>query len=159
MVQNAINAKNRFIQFVSATVQTLVSGSTTIPADDTIPQKTEGDEIITVSITPTSTTTNLLITFETSCQLAANAGSIGVALFQDTTSNALAAQSMSKAASGGACIRLYHVMASGTTSSTTFKIRAGTSTASSNFNVNGTNTGVQTYGGRASTTLTVMEYL
>lgn len=101
------------------------TGSTAMPIDDTIPQNTEGDEYMTLAITPTNANNKLLI--EASFQGANSAvNHVGVALFQDATANALAAQFVTvPAANQSFTTFLRHEMTAGTTSVTTFKIRAG----------------------------------
>lgn len=143
------------IQTVYATNAARVACSTVLPADNTIPQKTEGDEVITVSITPTSSTNKLLIEFNTMAYTA-GAAVATVALFQDATSNALAAVWIAYLAGivGNGVLR--YVMTAGTTSATTFKIRIGPHTAGT-IEVNGAG-GTRYYGGVASTWLTVTEY-
>lgn len=120
------------IQQVKYTAYSAVAtGSTTIPLDDTIPQNTEGVEYMTLAITPKSTTNKLLIEAMFFGSFAIAGGSdIVVALFQDTTANALAAVAQYMATSTGRMtIPLQHYMTAGTTSSTTFKIRAGSNNA------------------------------
>lgn len=106
-----------------------VSGTTIVPSDDTIPQNTEGVEIITLAVTPTSATNKLVIEclLEVSYSVAAT---IIAALFQDTTAGALSAGQIQITASNQrGQVRVYHEMVAGTTSETTFKIRAGGHTA------------------------------
>lgn len=116
------------------------TGSTVIPADDTIPQNTEGNEYMTLAITPTSATNKLIIEAVWTGTNATNGALICVALFQDTTANALAC-SWSSSTTGGHIenIKVYHSMTAGTTSSTTFKIRAGgnAGTGTTTFNGSG----------------------
>lgn len=146
-------------------VQTAVSqdsahatGSTAIPFDDTIPQNTEGDQYMSQAITPTVAGNVLMIehtgfyfnpTSNTHCI---------VALFQDSTANALAAMAWGReatAASRGANGLLRHLRRAATTSATTFKIRAGASGGgTTTFNGSG---GGRTFGGVASSTLVVTE--
>lgn len=101
------------------------TGTTAIPADDTIPQNTEGDEYLTRAITPSSTANVLSI--ETQMNLAHSANTaIQVALFQDATANALTAVRISLATTDTmATGSLKHRMLAATTSATTLKIRAG----------------------------------
>lgn len=111
------------------------TGTTVIPADDTIPQNTEGDQYMTQAITPLSAT-NLLI-IEASAFATLNAGTnLAIALFQDSTANALAGRFTFQPASGySQQVSLSHKMTAGTTSSTTFKIRMGpTGAATLTFN-------------------------
>lgn len=107
------------------------TGTTVFVLDDTIPQNTEGNEIMTKAITPTSAINLLDIEHRSTISANTTNAQGHAALFQDTTADALAAASSAKdAASGGLCgIYFVHTMRAGTTSSTTFKIRAGVASA------------------------------
>ena len=157
MTQNSINAILRQVQRITSSTSAVVTCSTTIPNDNTIPQKTEGDEVLTVTITPSSTTSTLYIWFTGVLTKDGTAGRVITALFQDTTSNALCASNVF--ANGGKSVTgdLRYVMTSGTTSSTTFKIRVGGDAGS--VYTNADSTGTRTMGGISNTTLTVTEYL
>lgn len=114
------------VQTVITTYSTYANTTASIPWDNSIPQNTEGTEYITCSITPTSTTNKLII--ETNLQVYINtAGNVAVvALFQDSTANALSARDFAPVgAQGLGPVAFTHVMDAGTTSSTTFKVRAG----------------------------------
>ncbi len=116
-----------------AVTSTAGSTATSIPNDNTIPQNTEGAEAITVTITPTSATSKLLIRFNAFFTMAA-LGTTTVALFQDTTANALNATCSTAGNSNyKVCIPLEYEMTSGTTSATTFKIRYGPDSGTSYF--------------------------
>lgn len=143
------------IQRVEATPYTSYSSvTTTIPVDDTIPQNTEGDQLVTVSITPIATTNRLVIRGQIFCAPSASAVAT-VALFQDSTASALAVSAMNLGSTGEkSVIDIYHEMAAGTTSSTTFKLRAGPS--SGTLYINGD--GARKYGGIAACRLSVEEY-
>ena len=109
----------------------VATGTTVIPVDDTIPQQTEGDQYMSLSITPLSATSKLII--EVTIQLASGAASnnLVAALFQDSTANALASALVNQATNGGVSLLSFrHVMTSGTTSATTFKVRGGSGAAS-----------------------------
>lgn len=112
-------------------ITTSATGSTTssIPVDDSIPQKTEGTELMTATITPTVDDSLLVITAYIPI-VNASTGSAVAALFQDSTTNALRAAHENTIASTKVTgtIVLRHEMTSGTTSSTTFKVRIGCST-------------------------------
>lgn len=133
------------------------SGSTAMTQNSSIPQNTAGDEYMTLAITPTSTTNKLKIDVVVfgGCTTGSNGWS--VALFQDSTANALAA-GMAPAISGdydrGEVTFTYYKIA-GTTSTTTFKVRAGVH-SSGTFNFNGTG-GNQTFGGVMASSITVTE--
>ena len=80
------------LQIVNTQTGAVNTGTTPLPYDDTIPQITEGDEYMTLAITPTSATNKLLI--EVVCSISnTNTGAhetLLAALFQDDTANAIA---------------------------------------------------------------------
>lgn len=145
-----------YIQRVSASTAVMATGTTTMPADDTIPQNTEGFEVITVSITPTSATSKLII--EATVHHAHSAGNnfVGLALFQDATASALAVAA-NHAPDNGTINQtsLRHIMISGTTSPTTFKIRIGSNQAGT-VTINGSGGG-RYYGGVLTSLINVTE--
>ena len=103
--------------------------TTTVPLDDTIPQNTEGGQFMSLAFTPTNASNILQIdvVFNYSINSAINCV---IALFQDSTANALAGATDFNGTSGGcATVKFTHFMAAGTTSATTFKVRAGPSTS------------------------------
>lgn len=116
----------KIINVVEATpYTTYTSTGTGIPNDNSIPQITEGIELMTVSITPTSATSRLKIEFDG--RFGGGSGSSGVAaLFQDSIANALVAESNGTYDSANLYpIDLVHEMAAGTTSAITFRVRVG----------------------------------
>jgi hypothetical protein len=109
----------------STNFSAVASSAATIPFDDTIPQITEGAEYMTQAITPKSATNILLIQVVGFFSYAAGDW-VSMALFQDATANALAASAVYiDTASAGRPIPLTYKMVAGTTSSTTFRVRAG----------------------------------
>lgn len=145
------------VQMVSTNFSAVATGTTVIPADDTIPQNTEGDQYMTQAITPKSATNRLSIEVTIVLSTSGTVGDITVALFQDSTANALAAAVQTyPTALYIQNMKLMHDMVAGTTSSTTFKIRAGS-------NVAGTTTfngqsGARTRGGITLSNIRVTEY-
>lgn len=112
----------------------VATGSTAIPHDDTIPQITEGDQYMSLAITPISSTSKLLIQV-IACVNNASADYSTVALFQDSTANALAVtQGYAANTSVALTVPLTHSMTSGTTSATTFRIRIGGTGGTITFN-------------------------
>ena len=119
----------QIVQTVKTQTGAVGTGTTVIPDDDTIPQNTEGNEQMTLSITPTSATNKLLIEVLVNCSHSAG-NVICVALFQDSTANALAAGTNTQAAAAYAVqVAAVHEMTAGTTSATTFKVRIGSAAA------------------------------
>ena len=144
-------------QMVHASTSAVVTGTTVMADDDTIPQNTEGNEVLTATITPVSATNRLFITANVFHSAALTACNIITALFQDTTANALAAVAQEKPNDANApfLTTLTHEMAAGTTSATTFKIRAGAN-GGGTWTLNGWGA-ARRFGGVASTTLTITE--
>jgi hypothetical protein len=140
-------------QVVSTQNGALATGTTTIPADNTIPQITEGDQYMTLAITPKSATSRLVI--DIVWQGSHSAGTYLIAaLFQDATANALAAIGVHSAGAGSHVILTFrHVMTSGTTSATTFRVRAGSNSAGTTTFNNGFFNGVM------ASTITICEVL
>ena len=145
-------------QIVTSTSGTLATGTTIIPFDNTIPQNTEGDQYLSLAITPqnASSTLEINVVLIVSGTAWSSAGGI-VALFQDATANALAAVADGLTNNLAHSISFTHFMAAGTTSATTFKVRAGCGGAGTT-TVNG-QSGAQLMGGLSASRITIKEYL
>lgn len=133
-----INALS-IVEQVYAEDTTYTSSATAIPTDNTIPQNTEGKEIITVSITPTNTNHILVIEGMVNASRGAGTSEVTAAIFQDSTADALASSigfhdGVSSAGTVTASHYIHHRMTAGTTSSTTFKLRAGGTAGTTYFN-------------------------
>ncbi|MDF1592583.1 MAG: hypothetical protein P1P89_13795 [Desulfobacterales bacterium] len=112
------NKTGMVLQTIEATPYTTVTTSTaSFPYDNTIPQQSEGVELLNVTITPGDVANRLRIEVELNF-LMANIN-CAVALFQDSGANAIAV------ATEAANNMIVHEMAAGTTSPTTFKLRIG----------------------------------
>lgn len=143
------------LQVVNTQTGAMSTGSTTIPNDDTIPQNTEGVEVMTLAITPKSATSKLKIEVVVNCAVATT-GNVIAALFQDGTANALAAVCEYTATSNGNMRLVFtHYMTAGTTSSTTFKVRVGCNNAGT-LTFNGAQ-GVRQFGGVMASSITISE--
>lgn len=142
------------VQQVGAEYTTMSTTTASIPIDDTIPQNTEGTEILTVAITPKATTNKLCIEVLVPI-MATSATNVVVALFQDSTANALDAHYMSIAANFQTRLSLRYTMDAGTSSSTTFKVRVGTGAGTAT--INGFSGG-RIFGGVMRAAITVTEY-
>lgn len=118
------------VQVVNSTASAVATGTTIIPVDDTIPQNTEGDQYMSVTITPKSASNTLVIQVTAMLANTATAPYIAGAIFQDSTANAIAA-TVERAANASDTITfdLTTTLTAGTTSATTFKFRAGGSSA------------------------------
>lgn len=146
----------RVVQSVYSVVTAVATGSTIMPCDDTIPQITEGDEYITASITPTSATNKLRIEVSILLSTSVTGGQMACALFQDATAGALSAILQYMATSDRPLMFIFtYEMTAGTTSATTFRVRAGHESAGTT-TLNGFG-GVRKLGGVCTSTLTVTE--
>ena len=143
-------------QIVNSYTGVVASGSTAMPRDNTIPHITEGNLFLTVSITPQSATSTLVIFV--SLMLASGVpNSYQAAVFRDAGVNALGVQASFQAnANEMGPISLQLVTPSGSVAPSTFTVRAGCSTATP-LQLNGT-AGVQQFGGTASSGITIVEF-
>lgn len=143
-------------QIVNYQTGAVATGTTILPIDDTIPQNTEGDQYMSLAITPTSALNYLKI--EVIAVLShGSATGLAIALFQDSTAGALASSVVYTTAGNLANIKLSYWMVSGTASATTFKVRAG-SAGSGTTTFNGVG-GARLFGGVASSSITITEYV
>lgn len=153
-IWHAINM-DKIVQIVHTQTGASATGTTLLPLDDTIPQNTEGDEYMTLSIGPTNSYNKLKIDV-TWIGTSSVVQTLVAALFQDSTANALAACAQINSTTGGIeTLKFTHYMTAGTTSSTTFKVRAGGNNAgTTTFNGNG---GARLYGGILASSITITE--
>jgi hypothetical protein len=122
----------RTLQLVSMQTGAVATGIKTVPIDDTIPQNNEGDEYMSLSITPRSPLSRLII--EVSAHVAHSVGVVGMvmSLFQDDLPSALRSTfGVAGVSAGGQpfALSLRHVMAAGASNPTTFKTRIGSPNA------------------------------
>jgi hypothetical protein len=111
----------------------VASNATTIPADDTIPQNTEGSQYMSQAITPTSAA-HLIEATHVGAYFVSTTTILTMALFQDAAASALAAMFDSTTANGNISASLIHSMLAGTTAATTLKIRAAGASGTTTFN-------------------------
>lgn len=151
-------ASGKIAQVVSTFSAAVATGTTTIPSDDTIPQNTEGDEYLTRAITPTNASSTLLVFGFLGTVWNTGSNKLIMALFQDSTANALCATTFFTYApySAGQGL-LIHSVAAGSTAARTFKLRAGGALAGTT-TVNG-EVGARKYGGVGYSALLVIEVL
>ncbi len=119
----------------------VISGSTQVVLDDTIPQSNEGSEFFSTSITPSSSANllvhNSIMNFETSSP---GTGMNLAALFRNAETNAIAASWIWPVADFFQII-LGHRHIANSTSAQTFKIRAGQQDAIATVTLNGASGG------------------
>ena len=147
----------KVLQMVYVFTGAYATGSTTMPFDDTIPQNTEGNEVMTLAITPTSASSKLLINVDV-CGSSDVQGNWTAALFRDSTADALTATQVKASnvtADQNDHCHLSWVADSSSTSATTFKVRCGQNNAGAWY-FNGEN-GSRLFGGVANSGITIIE--
>ena len=134
----AYNQTLRIAQELVSETGAVATGTTQIPIDDTIPQNTEGDQYLSLAITPTNALSTLII--DVVAYLASSVAPIGM-----TTAGYVLP------------VIFRHSMVAGTTSATTFKVRAGGGGAgTTTFNGSG---GARLLGGVYASSITIRERL
>ena len=147
------------VQVVNVTDSAVATGTAALPMDDTIPQNTEGTEFMTLAITPTNSSNILQIEVEAFFTQNTVGKWTVLALFQDAVADALVAgvsgYILTTATIGFRC-NLTHWIVAGTTSSTTFKLRAGADLVTSTTTFNGQG-GSRRFGGVSGSSITITE--
>jgi len=131
--------------------------TTVIPPDDTIPQNTEGTEILAAAITPKFSTSRILVQFQGWGSMSVGPLQFIASLFRDAAANALsAAYSTNDAVAGGiaGAVIVYQDSPS-STSLLTYRVRVGLQSAGT-LRLNGTST-ARFFGGIAKSTLILQE--
>lgn len=142
------------VQVVNTQTGAVLTTATIMPFDDTIPQITEGGEFLTRAITPTSASNVLKIDVLLNAS-PGNLGYVTAALFQDATAGALAVGAHYEGASTYCQVAFTYFMAAGTTSATTFRVRAGQHVAGT-LTINGDG-GARRLGGVLMSSITITE--
>lgn len=130
--------------------------TTVLPVDDTIPQNTEGTQIISISFTPKFITSRLRLRFQG--QLSADTVPVGgaAAIFSSASADALQARNVSLSAVGSSYLMaLEHEYVPGVITALTFSVRVGPS-AAANLRLNGHSTG-RFFGGVSRATFVIEE--
>jgi len=147
----------RLAQIVEYETGALLTGTNQIAYDDTIPQSNEGDQYLSVSITPQ----NAGSTLEVSCNIYASPGNpawVIAALFKDADANAIRVMpAYVETGTAGVPIPLEFRQVAGTISPITFKVRVGTNLATT-VTLNGGG-GTRRFGGMLKSSISVKEYL
>lgn len=148
------------VQQVFATTNANTTLSTVIPADSTAPQSTEGTQVLTASITPTSASNWLVVDVTVYAAETSNVGDLIIAaLFRDSGADAVAVGTIGGMNGGGnyltAGVTVFRYrVAAGATTATTFTVRVGNNAGAAALNVSHQG---HNFGGLLSSTLTVTE--
>jgi hypothetical protein len=145
------------VQVVSTGYSAVATGTTVLPIDDTIPQNTEGFEVMTQAITPKSAT-NILVIEAVILAAGSTTDFINTAMFQDSAAGAIAAMSdQVDNANDINTVIIGHTMVAGTTSATTFKIRIGPNNGATTLTFNG-RAGARLFGAIPKSFIKITEY-
>jgi hypothetical protein len=131
--------------------------STVIPNDDSIPQISEGTEVMSLSYVPTSGAN--LLRIQSQAHVSVSGGDApAMALFRDSTANALAAiQADNYTGTAAVILNLNHTTKAVSAASTVFRVRAAaTSGATLTFQGRG---GARYYGGAMDSYMEIMEIM
>ena len=144
------------VQLVTSKSQAKVTSTTVLDWESTSAWTTSmGAELLTCSITPTSSSNRLVVT----CNIitTTESGSVpAIGLWQDSGTNAIAGANGARwDTDTGTPIAIIWEQAAGTTSSTTFKVRGGPQSSGTLY-MNGRNNTVA-WGGVPVSTITIME--
>lgn len=153
--QGIVQTSQGIVQTVADFDSSVATGTTVIPPDATIPQITEGDEYLSVAITPKSA--NNYIEIDVTVQGSTNHNSAHdvAALFVAGTANALAAAAARADNTYSMVFQFSYRALAGSTSARTYSVRAGPGTAAT-FTFNGQN-GAAALGGVMMSSLVVRE--
>lgn len=128
----------------------------TIPSDDTIPQNTEGTQILSVSFTPKSATSRVRLRFQGEFALSSANQSGVAAIFSSASANALRATITTAAGADFAePLVVEHEYVPGVTTAITFSVRVGPNAAVT-MRMNGVTSG-RLLGGSLGATLVIEE--
>jgi len=154
----ALGSTGKLLQVVRSTTSSVVTCGTNIPWDDTIPQNTEGNEVLTAAITPLSATSSLYIKFFcTGNHSGAGGNGTMAALFVDSTANAISIFGVpNNGANWQTTISIAASVASSSTTARTYKVRVGSS-GGVTFYVNGNNVGTRVFGGVSTAMFEILE--
>lgn len=143
-------------QILTATYSNNEDLSAIIPLDNTIPQSTEGVELMTIAVTPKISTSKLIIEFEgTVCST--TDGTMILSLFVDLGVNAVYTAAIDVAANKLRRFKIKALLPSTDTTARTYKLRVGTN-ATNVIRMNGNLTS-GLFGGTTNSILTVTEIL
>lgn len=146
------------VQVVETDFITVGTTTAVIPTDDTIPQITEGVEIMTAAITPKFATSTLYVEVLVNGAVNNLGSSCVAAVFQDSGVNALAAAFVQGGGVDfGSQVAVRFKVAAGSTTARTFRVRVGPGSAVT-MTYNG-NAGSRRFGGVNISSITITEIL
>lgn len=149
----------KFVNEARFVTGSVLTGTTLIPKDNTVPQNTEGDQYMTLAYTPDDAANILYVTSDWYGTSGASENNMILALFRDGVVGALALGSQTVTVAGSQMVgmRLSYRVVAGSISPTTFNVRAGGNIAATT-TFNGS-LSAALYNGVLSSNITIKEYL
>ena len=119
----------KVLQVVDSLSGAYASTSAVIPLDNTTPQSTEGVQLYSLAITPSSATSKLYIEANVQIRWGGTSDGMIVAIFKDSDANALATTFNHLYDGHASNLRLKFSVASSSTTARTYKLRVGAASA------------------------------
>ncbi len=154
---DTLQRSGNVLQVVNFQTGAVASGTTVIPSDTTIPQITEGDQYMSLAITPTNANNILVIEVDVMASISITDNIIG-GLFKDALVDALAAAWVYEAtATGINKVHMKHALVAGSTALATFRVRLGSANVGT-LTFNGHSGTTQVLGTTTKSSITITEY-
>ena len=152
-----VSGAGKVVQVVNVMDGAVATGASYMNNNDVIPAITEGTEWMTLAITPTNASNKLHIRVVLNLSATGTNNTFTAALFQDSTSAALAAQSQYENVTLKYVVFAFdHYMTAGTVSATTFRVRGAVNNGSVTNTFNGVSGG-RINGGVMASSITITE--
>lgn len=151
----ATSITQKIAQIVNTTTGVAASGSGLIPNDDTIPQSSEGFQVMSLAVTPTNASSTLKI--DVVVNVSRNYGTVIAALFRDAGADALGLGAANcNYSTWMTNIKFTVFVSAASVSSTTFKVRLGDNYDASTVYFNSYDASSR-YGGKLASSITITE--
>lgn len=147
-------SSKKIIARTRAVVTATSNSATAIPGDNTIPQNTEGFQVLTVTHNRQSATSKLIVRWLVHVSNNSLSGTLCSALFQDSTAGALAVAAESTNNTYMLSIYGEHELDASATGNTTFNVRVGGASGTTYFNMP---SGGALYGAKVTSFIEVVE--
>ena len=150
----------KIAQVVQAQSTSVNTTTDQITHDNSIPQNNEGEEMLTLAITPTNASSTLFIFVDFVIGTAGSGVGSIIALFKDSTANAIESKIVNTGQVNNiqADAKFIHKISAGSTSAQTFKVRIGCA-GSGTISMNSYNASDTTLGGTMKSSIVIMEVL
>lgn len=154
-------AAGQVIQVVATTYTAATGITTAIPNDDTVPQSTEGTQILSQSITPASSSNKILCIVDMWGYGESGSSGLTAVLLRSTTAINVARGTVQESDASSSYginsqVGMSFLDSPATASAVTYSVRVGHHTAGNNLTINGENS-ARKYGGASTATLILME--